>query len=89
MPSRSPAHAGGQAGGEVPDESTPLYARLAEEWAARGATVPCCPDPLWQRLVSAEHLWRETESTLRQLHLAGDAHPDDAAAASVRTQVLA
>ncbi|AWZ08630.1 hypothetical protein DRB96_41880 [Streptomyces sp. ICC1] len=67
----------------------PLYARLAEEWTARGATVPCRLDPLWQRLVSAEHFRRETERTLRQLYLAGDAHPDDGAAASVRGEVLA
>ncbi|MFG2985576.1 hypothetical protein ACGFYQ_30690 [Streptomyces sp. NPDC048258] len=33
------------------------------------------PDPLWQRLISAEHFERETESTLRRLHLAADPTP--------------
>ncbi|MFD3701194.1 hypothetical protein ACFWUZ_34605 [Streptomyces sp. NPDC058646] len=33
------------------------------------------PDPLWQRLISAEHFEQETESTLRRLHLAADPTP--------------
>lgn len=77
-----PAPARGQTPGEAPDQGTPLYTQLAKEWAARGATVPCRPDPLWQRLASPEHLRHETESTLRQLHLAGDPHPTDPTAQS-------
>ncbi len=57
------------------DQSAPLYARLAAEWTARGAAVPGMPDPLWQRLISAEHFEQETESTLRRLHLAADPTP--------------
>lgn len=60
---------------DVAEQSAPLYARLAAEWTARGATVPGMPDPLWQRLISAEHFERETESTLRRLHLAADPAP--------------
>jgi hypothetical protein len=70
-----PAYARGQASIEAPDQDTPLYTQLAEGWAARGATVPCRPDPLWQRLASPEHLRQETESTLHQLHLAGEPRP--------------
>lgn len=69
----SPAHARGQASDEAMNGSTPLYSRLAEEWSAEGAAVPCRPDPLWQRLVSFEHFRRETESTLRRLHLGAEA----------------
>lgn len=69
----SPAHARGQASEEAMNGSTPLYSRLAEEWSAHGATVPCRPDPLWQRLVSFEHFRRETESTLRRLRLGAEA----------------
>ncbi|GAA3006743.1 hypothetical protein Sfulv_50030 [Streptomyces fulvorobeus] len=71
-PSRSPAHASGPGSEESANRNTPLYSRLAEEWTARGATIPCHPDPLWQRLVSVEHFRRETESTLRRLHLSAD-----------------
>lgn len=74
---RHPAHARGQTPAEAPDQGTPVYTQLAAEWAARGATVPCRPDPLWQRLASPEHLRHETESTLRQLHLEGNTHPAD------------
>ncbi|TXS60285.1 hypothetical protein EAO69_41520, partial [Streptomyces sp. me109] len=74
---RHPAHARGQTPAEAPDQDTPVYTQLAKEWAARGATVPCRPDPLWQRLASPDHLRHETESTLRQLHLEGNAHPAD------------
>lgn len=69
---RGPAHARIQTSAEAADQDTPLYARLAEEWAGRGATVPCRPDPLWQRLVSSEHLRQETSRTLRRLHLASE-----------------
>ncbi|MET9962273.1 hypothetical protein ABZ128_24985 [Streptomyces sp. NPDC006326] len=50
---------------------TPLFDTLARDWAARGATVPGTPDPVWERLVSWEHLRWETECTLRSLHLQG------------------
>lgn len=60
---------------DVADPSEPLYARLAAEWTARGAAVPGMPDPLWQRLISAEHFERETESILQRLHLAADPTP--------------
>ena len=72
-----PTHTYGQTPAEASNQGTPLYAQLAEEWAARGATVPGRPDPLWQRLASAEHFKHETESTLRQLHLAGDPRPGE------------
>lgn len=72
-----PAHARAQVTAEAQDQATPLYTQLAAKWAARGATVPCLPDPLWQRLTSIEHLERETETTLRQLHLAGIAQPTE------------
>ena len=75
--------------GEARGEDTPLYTQLAEEWAARGATVPCRPDPLWQRLASAEHLRHETESTLRRLHLMGEPRPVEGVAESVRPQARA
>lgn len=74
-PSRpQPAHARPQSAVEVRDHATPLYTQLAEEWAARGAAIPCIPDPAWQRLASLEHLRQEIETTLRQLHLAGGPH---------------
>ncbi|MFF0190892.1 hypothetical protein [Streptomyces sp. NPDC005244] len=57
-----------------------MYSQLAREWAARGATIPCRPDPQWQRLASPEHLRHDTDSTLRQLHLEQDTQPDDRAA---------
>lgn len=87
-PSRSPAHARDRIPGEATDQGTPLYTQLAEGWAARGAAVPGLPDPLWQRLASSEHLRRETESTLRQLHLAGEARPVDGSAESVQPEAL-
>ncbi|MEV6569883.1 hypothetical protein [Streptomyces sp. NPDC051577] len=52
-------------------EGAPLFEELAREWTARGATVPGEPDPLWQRLVSWEHLQREIADTVRNLHLRG------------------
>lgn len=58
----SPAHARGRASDEAMNGSTPLYSRLAEEWSAKGAAVPCRPAPLWQLLVSFEHFRRETST---------------------------
>lgn len=87
-PSHSPARARGRIPGEPPDQGTPLYTQLAEEWAARSATVPGLPDLLWQRLASSEHLRRETESTLRQLRPAGEPRPVDGAAGSVQPEAL-
>ncbi|MCY0922254.1 MULTISPECIES: hypothetical protein [unclassified Streptomyces] len=52
-------------------DGAPLYEELAREWTARGATVPGEPDPLWQRLVSWDHLQREIAATVRDLHLRG------------------
>lgn len=69
------AHARGQTSIEAADQDTLCTRKLAEEWAARDATVPCRPDPLWQRLASPEHLRQERESTLHQLHLAGEPRP--------------
>lgn len=77
-PSR-PMHARGRTPAPGPDQGTPVYSQLAREWAARGATIPCRPDPLWQRLASPEHLRHDTDSTLRHLHLEQDTHPDDRA----------
>lgn len=82
------ARARGRIPGEPPDQGTPLYTQLAEEWAARGATVPGLPDLLWQRLASSEHLRRETESTMRQLRPAGEPRPVDGAAGSVQPEAL-
>lgn len=62
---------------EAQDQGTPVYTQLAKEGAARGATIPGRPDPLWQRLASPEHLRNETESTLHQLHPEGNTHPAD------------
>ncbi|MGW7332433.1 hypothetical protein ACWGIU_28315 [Streptomyces sp. NPDC054840] len=44
------------------------------------------PDPLWERLISAEHFEQEIESTLRRLHLAGD--PDIPPASAERGRRL-
>ncbi|MFE2379478.1 hypothetical protein [Streptomyces sp. NPDC059398] len=49
------------------EAKTPLYAELAAQWAARGATVPGAPDPEWRRLISYESLLVEVESVLRDL----------------------
>ncbi|MEU7553715.1 hypothetical protein AB0B01_15440 [Streptomyces sp. NPDC044571] len=59
---------------------TPLFDTLARDWAARGATVPGTPDPVWERLASWEHLRWETECTLRSLHLQGSGFASDAPA---------
>ncbi len=59
---RQPAHA---------LRSAPLYDELAREWAARGATVPGLPDPVWQQLVSWEYFQREIAAVVRDLHLRG------------------
>ncbi|MFJ8802831.1 hypothetical protein [Streptomyces sp. NPDC102487] len=54
------------------------------EWAARSATIPCRPDPLWQRLASLEHLRHDTDSTLRQLRLEQNTPPDKRTAQSAQ-----
>ncbi|MFF1519525.1 hypothetical protein [Streptomyces sp. NPDC058305] len=61
-----PTHARGQTPTLGADQGTPVYSQLAREWAARGATIPCRPDPLWQRLASPEHLQHDTDSTTRE-----------------------
>lgn len=80
------AHARGQTSAETPDPNTPLYTQLAREWAARDATIPCHPDPLWQRLASPEYLRHDTENTLLQLHLAGRKHSADRTAQSAQPE---
>ncbi|MBT2408525.1 MULTISPECIES: hypothetical protein [unclassified Streptomyces] len=83
-PSSLPGIPRQQTGSGLEAGRAPLFDQLAREWQARGATVPGLPDPVWDELISYKHFQRETQDTLRSLHLDSADPPPTRSAARPR-----
>ncbi|MBY6302890.1 hypothetical protein [Streptomyces clavuligerus] len=46
------------AGGAAPGGESPIYERLAREWAGSGRTLPGVPDREWDRLLRPPEILR-------------------------------